>query len=253
MVFKAARRTTVLVAAGLVSSLALAACASTDASTDAAGASSGGKQVTLSLVAYSTPQAAYEKIIAAFQKTDAGKNVTFTQSYGASGDQSRAVAAGQPADFVAFSLEPDMTRLVKADLVAADWNADQYKGMVTDSVVVLVTRKGNPKNIKTWDDLTKPGVEVITPNPFTSGGARWNIMAAYGAQIADRRRPRPPATTYLQDALQATSRCRTTAPARRCRPSPAARATCCSPTRTRRSSPSRTARPSTTSCRTRRS
>ena len=91
MVFKAARRTTVLVAAGLVSSLALAACASTDASTDAAGASSGGKQVTLSLVAYSTPQAAYEKIIAAFQKTDAGKNVKFTQSYGASGDQSRAV------------------------------------------------------------------------------------------------------------------------------------------------------------------
>ena len=135
----------------------------------------------LSLVAYSTPQAAYDKIIKAFQATPPGKNITFTESFGASGDQSRAVESGLPADVVAFSLAPDMTRLVKDGIVGADWNTGQYKGMVTDSVVALVTRKGNPKHITTWADLTKPGVQVITPNPFTSGGARWNVMAAYGA------------------------------------------------------------------------
>ena len=115
MVFKTARRATALVAAGLLSTLALAACASTDRRDRRGQRRRGGsKPVTLSLVAYSTPQAAYEKIIAAFQKTDAGKNVKFTQSYGASGDQSRAVASGLPADYVAFSLETDMTRLVDA-------------------------------------------------------------------------------------------------------------------------------------------
>jgi sulfate/thiosulfate transport system substrate-binding protein len=183
MVFKTARRATALVAAGLLATLALAACASTDASTDASSGDAGSKPVTLSLVAYSTPQAAYEKIIAAFQKTDAGKNVKFTQSYGASGDQSRAVASGLPADYVAFSLETDMTRLVDAKLVDAGWNSDEHKGMVTDSVVSLVTRKGNPKGVKTFDDLVSKDVEVITPNPFSSGAARWNIMGAYGSQI----------------------------------------------------------------------
>jgi sulfate/thiosulfate transport system substrate-binding protein len=147
----------------------------------ACGSSDSGGTVTLSLVAYSTPQAAYQDIIRAFQKTPAGRHVKFTQSYGASGDQSRAVAAGQKADIVAFSLEPDITRLVSAGLVAPDWNANEHKGFVTDSVVVIATRKGNPKNIRTWTDLTKPGVSVISPNPFTSGGARWNVMAAYGA------------------------------------------------------------------------
>ena len=140
-------------------------------------------------VAYSTPKEAYAELIPAFQKTPAGKGVTFTQSYGASGDQSRAVEAGLPADVVAFSLAPDVTRLVKAGLVDANWNNGPYKGIVTDSVVVLAVRKGNPKNIKTWDDLTKPGVQVITPNPFTSGGARWNVMAAYGAQIEQGKSP----------------------------------------------------------------
>jgi sulfate transport system substrate-binding protein len=137
----------------------------------------------LSLVAYSTPQAAYEQIIAAFNKTTQGKNITFTQSYGASGDQSRAVVAGLAADYVGFSLSPDVARLVKESMVADTWDKDQYAGNVTDSVVVLVTRKGNPKGIKGWDDLIKPGIEVITPNPFTSGGARWNVMAAYGQVI----------------------------------------------------------------------
>jgi sulfate transport system substrate-binding protein len=148
------------------------------------GSAGAGDKIELALVAYSTPQAAYEQIIKAYQKTPQGKKVTFTKSFGGSGDQSRAVEAGLRADIVAFSLEQDMTRLVKPGLVAQDWNAGQHQGMVTDSVVVIATRKGNPKNLRTWDDLIKPGVEVITPNPFTSGGARWNVIAGYGAKSA---------------------------------------------------------------------
>jgi sulfate/thiosulfate transport system substrate-binding protein len=170
------RRYTAVAAMAAAASLALAACGS-----NGSGGSGSSPKVTLALVAYSTPQGAYTKLIKAFQATDAGKNISFTQSYGASGDQSRAVAAGLKADVVNFSLEPDMTRLVKAKLVDASWSSGQYKGMITDSVVVIGTRKGNPKGLKDWTDLTRSGVEVITPNPFTSGGARWNIMAAYGA------------------------------------------------------------------------
>jgi sulfate transport system substrate-binding protein len=197
MVFKAPRRVAAATAAALLT-LTLAACASTEASSDEGG--DGGKEVTLSLVAYSTPQAAYEKIIAAFQETKAGQNVKFEQSYGASGDQSRAVEAGLPADFVMFSLEPDMTRLVDAGIVDGSWNSDENKGMVTDSVVALVTRKGNPKNVQDWDDLTQKGVEVITPNPFSSGGARWNLMAGYGAQIEDGK-SEAEGEKYLADLL----------------------------------------------------
>jgi sulfate/thiosulfate transport system substrate-binding protein len=129
----------------------------------------------------------YADLIPAFQALPGGRGVGFKQSYGASGEQSRAVAAGLDADVVAFSLEPDVTRLVDAGLVDPDWNAGPDKGFVTDSVVVIITRKGNPKHITGWDDLTAEGVQVITPNPFTSGAAQWNIMAAYGAQIAQGR------------------------------------------------------------------
>src|SRR4051812_13047899 len=139
-------------------------------------ASDGGK---LSLVAYSTPKEAYEAIIPAFAKTPEGAGVTFSQSYGNSGDQARAVIAGLPTDVAALSLEPDVTKLVKEKLVAADWSSTPTKGIVTRSVVALAVRPGNPKHVKGWDDLVKPGVEVLTPNPFTSGGARWNVMAAY--------------------------------------------------------------------------
>jgi sulfate/thiosulfate transport system substrate-binding protein len=137
----------------------------------------------LSLVAYSTPREAYGKLIPAFQKTSEGQGVSFSQSYGASGDQARAVAAGLRADVVELSLAPDVDTLVKAGLVDANWSKQSYNGMVTDSVVVFVLRDGNPKHIRTWNDLTKPGVQVITPNPFTSGGARWNVMAAYGGWL----------------------------------------------------------------------
>ena len=149
----------------------------------ACGGGSSGAGGNLRIVAYSTPKEAYGELIPAFQRTPEGKDVQFTQSYGASGDQSRAVDSGLPADVVAFSLEPDITRLVESKKVAPTWNRTPTKGMVTNSVAVLAVRKGNPKNIKTWEDLTKPGVEVLTPNPVTSGGARWNVMAAYGSQI----------------------------------------------------------------------
>jgi len=143
----------------------------------------------INLVAYSTPETSYAKLIPAFNKTSAGKGVTFTQSYGASGDQSRAVAAGQAADVVHFALEPDIQRLVDAKLVSSNWNQNQYNGFVANTMVVFVVRKDNPKHITSWDDLVKPGIEVITPNPFTSGGARWNIMAAYGAELKEGKTP----------------------------------------------------------------
>jgi sulfate/thiosulfate-binding protein len=125
----------------------------------------------------------YEELIPMFAKTPQGQGVSFDQSYASSGEQSRAVESGLPADVVAFSLEPDVTRLVDADLVSPRWAKDEHDGMVSDSVVVLAVRKGNPKGIRGWDDLVRDDVEVITPNPFTSGGARWNVMAAYGAQL----------------------------------------------------------------------
>ena len=154
-------------------------------------------QVTLTLVAYSTPREAYETIIPLFQATPEGAGVQFETSFAGSTEQSRAVEGGLPADILALSLEPDITRLIPLGLVAEDWNADEYNGMVTDSVVVLITRPDNPKGITGWDSLLEEGVEVITPNPLTSGGARWNIMAAYGAQI-EQGKSEEEAVEYLR-------------------------------------------------------
>jgi sulfate/thiosulfate transport system substrate-binding protein len=165
-----------------LATLVLAGCGGT--SNDSADASGdGGASGKLTLVAYSTPEEAYKELIPAFYKTPEGKGVDFDESYASSGEQSRAVEGGLPADVVEFSLEPDITRLVDAGMVDEDWNQNPYDGFVTDSVVVFMVRKGNPKNIKTWDDLVKDDIEVLEPNPFTSGGAKWNIMAAYGAQL----------------------------------------------------------------------
>jgi sulfate/thiosulfate-binding protein len=154
------------------------------------------KDTRLTLVAYSTPKDAYAQLIPAFQKTSAGKGVTFSQSYGASGEQSRAVASGLGADIVAFSLAPDITSLVQKNLVSPSWTRNTYHGMVTRSVVVFVLRDGNPKKIRSWNDLLKPGVQVITPNPFTSGSARWNVMAAYGGALRSGKTPKQ-AVDYL--------------------------------------------------------
>jgi sulfate/thiosulfate-binding protein len=150
----------------------------------------GGGGSSIDLVAYSTPQQVYEDSVEpAFKDTDEGSGVDFSNSFGGSGDQSRAVEAGQHADVVAFSLEPDVTRLVEPGIVPENWDQNQYKGIITDSVVTLMVRPGNPKNIQSFEDLVRDDVEVVTPNPATSGGARWNIMAAYGSQIKQGNSP----------------------------------------------------------------
>jgi sulfate transport system substrate-binding protein len=174
------KRSIAAVLALLALPVLLAACGSS-------ASSSGSSNVTL--VAYSTPQSAFASLIPAFQATSEGKGTGFSQSFGPSGEQSRAVANGLHADVVNFSLEPDVTRLVKSGQVSADWNKNPTHGFVTESVAVIIVRKGNPKHITGWNDLVKPGVQVLTPNPFTSGSARWNIMAAYGAQIKEGKTP----------------------------------------------------------------
>ena len=164
--------------------LSLAACAggSSDVVAQPGSTAAGSATSTINLYAYSVPKVAFDVLIPAFQKTAAGAGVQFQQSYGASGDQSRKVAAGAEADFVNFSVEPDVTRLVDAGLVDSKWNANAHQGIPFGSVVTIVVRKGNPKGIKDWDDLLKPGVEVVTPNPFSSGSAKWNLLAPYAAK-----------------------------------------------------------------------
>jgi sulfate/thiosulfate-binding protein len=171
-----------IVAAVLAVALA-GAVAACGGSGEASG-SGDGSGGTIDLVAYSTPQELYEQAIEpAFAESPDGEGVAFKNSFGSSGDQSRAVEAGLPADFVHLPIEVDINRLIEAGLVASDYDAGG-KGSPQNSVVVFVTRPGNPEGIDSWDDLVTGDVEVITPNPFTSGGARWNLMAAYGSQIA---------------------------------------------------------------------
>jgi sulfate transport system substrate-binding protein len=176
--------------------IGLASCGGASDDTTGASDTSSSAKTKLSLVAYSVPKPGFDKVIPAFEKTDAGKNVTFESSYGASGDQSRKVAAGLDTDVVNFSLEPDVTRLVKAGIVAEDWNKDQNKGLAFTSVVTIVVRKGNPKGIKDWDDLLKPGIEVVTPNPFSSGSAKWNLLAPY-AEKSDGGKDAAAGLSYL--------------------------------------------------------
>ena len=156
----------------------------TSACSDPASGDSGGGGEKVSLVGFSILKTANKDLVADFKKSDAGKDVDFSESYGASGDQARAVIAGLKADQVHFSLEPDMTKLTDEGLVADDWKDGPNKGIVTQSVVAIVVRKGNPKNIKGWDDLVKPGIGIVTPNPGSSGSAKWNLLAAYGHTLA---------------------------------------------------------------------
>jgi len=168
--------------------MAVTACGGSSDSTSGSASTDKGTK-SLSLVAYSTPEVVYDEIEPLFQKTGAGEGVGFKSSFGASGEQSRAVEAGLKADVVSFSLAPDMDRLVKAGLVDSNWADTPSKGFVTTSLVSFIVRKGNPKGIKTWDDLLKPGVKVLTPNPFTSGAARWNLLGAYGAKSDGGKNP----------------------------------------------------------------
>jgi sulfate/thiosulfate-binding protein len=176
----------------------LTALAASSAATAATGRSS---DTTLSIVGYSIPTAVFPKLTAAYQATPAGNGVKFTSSFAASEVQSKAVAAGLPTDVVNFSISTDVDRLVSAGLVDKTWDKGRYNGIVSKSVVVFVLRNGNPKHIRTWDDLVKPGVDVVFPNPFSSGGARWDVMAAYGAQLRAGKTPKQ-AQAYLKQLFQ---------------------------------------------------
>lgn len=156
--------------------------AANSSSGDAGAASAGA--VTLTLGAYTTPREAYAELIPIFQaqwKEKTGQEVTFEESYLGSGAQSRAIVEGFEADVAALSLEADITRIVDAGLITHDWKNGPTKGMVSNSVVAFAVRQGNPKGIKDWADLAQPGLEILTPNPKTSGGAMWNILSLYGA------------------------------------------------------------------------
>jgi sulfate transport system substrate-binding protein len=155
----------------------------------------------LSLVGYSTPKAVMAKIIQAWQQTPDGKDASFSQSYGASTDQARAVANGLKADLVFLSTGDDVNLLVDAGLVDSNWNHQAYDGIAADTVVVFAVRNGNPKHIKGWNDLIKPGVQVLTPNPFSSGSAKWNVLAAYGAQRRLGKTDKQ-ATAYVQQLFK---------------------------------------------------
>jgi sulfate/thiosulfate transport system substrate-binding protein len=187
---KVTRRRSVI-AALLAALFALAAvvagCGSS--SSDSSSSSGGGK---LDVVGYSTPESVYQEVLEpAFQKTSAGKGISFSNSFGASGDQSRAVVAGQPASVVHFSQAGDMERLVEeGELVSKSWEKQPYGGIATDSLVVILVKKGNPLGIKSFKDLeTNEDAEVVTPNPFSSGSARWNIMAIYGSALEEGKSP----------------------------------------------------------------
>jgi sulfate/thiosulfate transport system substrate-binding protein len=146
-------------------------------------------RTSITLVAYSVPEPGWSKVIPAFNASPEGKGIQVITSYGASGDQSRGVVDGKPADVVNFSVEPDIARLVKVGKVSKEWDKDATKGIPFGSVVTLVVRPGNPKNIKDWDDLLRPGVEVITPSPLSSGSAKWNLLAPYVVKSAGGRNP----------------------------------------------------------------
>jgi sulfate transport system substrate-binding protein len=177
--------TAALLAVALALAVVVAGCGGSSDS----GSDSGGK---LDVVGYSTPESVYqEDLEPAFEKSAAGEGISFSNSFGASGDQSRAVVAGQPASVVHFSQAGDMERLVEeGELVGKDWEKQPYGGIATDSVVVLVVRKDNPKGIHSFDDLQTKDVGIVTPNPFSSGSARWNIMAVYGTAINEGKSPK---------------------------------------------------------------
>jgi len=189
-------RSAALTLIAMVAALALPTAALAQDATPAFEAAPG----AVTLAAYTTPREAYEEIIPLFQATEAGAGVEFEQSYTGSGDQSRAVEAGLPADVVALAMWPDVERLVEPGIVAPDWDENEHGGIVHDSVVVLAVRAGNPKGITGWDDLVRDDIDVITPNPFTSGGAQWNLLAAWQAQIVAGKTPEE-ATAYLTDLI----------------------------------------------------
>ena len=185
-------RSRAAIAVALAAGLALSACGGGSSSADA---------TTLNIVGFAVPEQANKAIAAEWNKTPEGKGVKFQTSYGASGDQSRAVVAGLKADYVHFSVASDVTRLVTEGLVDETWDDGPTKGVVSSSVVVLAVQKGNPKNIQGWADIVKPGVGIVTPDPGTSGSAKWNLLGAY-TQALGPNGDKAAATSYLQSFVK---------------------------------------------------
>ena len=203
MNFKGSRaaRASVAASAALALGVTFSACGDDSGS---GGGGDGSVSGDISVVAYSTPQEVYEEHLGPDFESGDGGEVDLAYSFGSSGDQSRAVEAGAPADVVHLALEPDMTRLVDAGAIAEDWaDAQEAVGPQT-SVVAFTVRAGNPKDIQDWDDLVRDDVSVITPNPFTSGGAKWNLMAAYGSVLEDGGSEEE-ALQFLEDILANTA------------------------------------------------
>jgi sulfate/thiosulfate-binding protein len=169
-----------------------------------------GGPVKLILGAYTTPREAYGELIPLFAaqwKQKTGQDVTFEESYLGSGAQSRAIVEGFEADVAALSLDGDIQKIADAGLITHDWHSEPYNGMVSDSVVAFAVRKGNPQNIHDWADLAQPGLKLLTPDPATSGGARWNILALYGAALRGQVQGVPAgdqaaATEFLKSVLK---------------------------------------------------
>ena len=166
---------------------------------DSAGSDSSTK--TIDVVGFAVIKSAYDALGEGFEKTPAGEGVTFKGSYGASGAQSRAVIAGQEADLVALSLTPDVDNIAKAGKIDPSWSSGANKGIVSSSVVVIAVRKGNPKGIKGWADLVKPGVGIVTPDPGTSGSAKWNLLGAY-TQALGPAKDKAAAESYLRGFIK---------------------------------------------------
>lgn len=178
----------------------LAGCAG-GSSDEVGGASGRGDGDQLTLVSAATPEPGFQAVIEAYRKTEAGKDQRITGTYGPSGDQSRKVVSGLKADLASFSVEPDMTRLVDADLVDKSWNEGADGGVPFGSVVTLVVREGNPLGITGWDDLLKPGVQVITPDPRSSGSAMWNMLAPYAVK-SNNGVDREAGLAYVRELVQ---------------------------------------------------
>ena len=173
----------------------MTACGGASDSTSGGSSTDKGSK-SLSLVAYSTPQVVYDEIIPQFQKTGDGEGVGFKSSFGASGEQSRAVEAGLKADVVSFSTEPDMTRLVDAGLVGKDWNSTPEQGSrhnlpSSPSSSARATRRTSRRGTT----CSSRACRSSRPNPFTSGAAKWNLLAGYGAKSDGGKNPRPGSTT----------------------------------------------------------
>lgn len=169
------------------------------------GGSGGASENEIAVVGYSTLGSVYEKVLEpAFQKTPQGKDVTFTNSFGPSTDQSRAVAAGQPASVVTFAQEGDLERLIEKDeLVPSKWHGYELPGFAQNSTVALIVRKGNPKKLKTLHDLLTKDVKIVIPNPSSSGAGRWDVMALYGSLLHEGK-SQPGALDAIKEILEKT-------------------------------------------------